>query len=150
MTTFTPPWGLGMCTPKPKRKPPTPESKVLKAVLHYLNLCRLGKVKRNNVGMVWTGGASGQGRPVRFGTPGEADVTVELSSSTRCIHVECKAPAGRLSTHQAAWLAAQAARGNICIVAHSAWEVCDALTRAGFAVPQLAAPKPVTAKRRIA
>jgi hypothetical protein len=133
-----------MCAPKRKRKPPTPESKVLKAVLQYLAACHLGTVHRNNVGMVWTGGHTGEGRPVRFGTPGQADVTVELKDSTRCIHVECKAPAGRLSAHQSAWLAAQAARGHVCIVARSAQDVCDALGKAGFTVPQL------TAKRRIA
>ena len=132
----------GMCAPKPKRKPPTQESKVLKEVIHYLALCRLGKIRRNNVGMVWTGGAQGQGRPVRFGTPGEADITVELATSTRCIHVECKAAGGRLSPHQSAWLAAQAARGNVCVVAYGAFDVYEALTRAGFTVPVLDAPRP--------
>ena len=132
----------GMCAPKPKRKPPTQESKVLKEVIHYLALCRLGKVKRNNVGMVWTGGSTGQGRPVRFGTPGEADVTVEITDSPMCIHVECKAAGGKLSDHQVAWLDAQRRRGHVCLVVYGAEDVFRGLTAAGFDVPALRPSRP--------
>ena len=129
------PWGLGLCAPK-KPKTKTPESLVLKAVLKYLALCRLGKVTRNNVGMVWTGGRTGAGRPVRFGTPGQADVTVSLTGDPRQIHVECKAGKGTLTDAQRAWGASEIARGNVYLVARSVMDVYTALTDAGFTVPR--------------
>ena len=134
----------GMCEPKTKRKGPTPEQVVQKAILKYLSLCRIGKVTRNNVGMVWTGGRPGAGRPVRFGTVGQADLTVEIPDSPMCIHIEVKAPGGKTTPAQDAWLAAQRKRGHICLVASSVDQVADALAAAGFDVP-----RPVGRKGRV-
>lgn len=116
-------------TPQAKRQ--TPESVVLKDVMAYLGLCNLGMVIRNNVGMVM----AGHRRPVRFGTPGQADVTVELNGDPRAIHIECKAKGGTLSPLQEAWLEAQRRRRNVCIVAFSVEDVFHGLTEAGFDVP---------------
>lgn len=116
-------------TPSAKRQ--TPESVVLRDVIQYLTLCNLGTVIRNSVGMVM----AGHRRPVRFGTPGQADVTVELYGEPRAVHVECKAEGGILSPHQEAWLEAQRRRGNVCIVAFNVQDVYQGLTDAGFKVP---------------
>lgn len=122
-------------TTRPRKKA-TPESLVLKDVLQYLNLCRIGKVIRNNVGQIQVPDSrGGKGRFIRFGVPGQADVTVEITDSPLCVHVECKAPGGKLSDHQAAWLDAQRKRGHVCIVAKSAMDVYEALAAAGFEVP---------------
>lgn len=131
--------------PAKKRKAPTPESLVLKAVMQYLNICKLGKVTRNNVGMVWTGASNGsKGRPVRFGTVGQSDVTVELSESPMCVYVEVKAGNGKPSPAQLDWLAYQRTRGHLAFVAWSVQDVYDALSKAGFD------NLPVPGKRRAA
>ena len=129
------PFGPGLCAPK-KTKTKTPESLVLKAVLAYLRVCRLGKVTRNNVGMIWTGGRPGSGRPVRFGTPGQADVSVALTGDPRMIHVECKAGKGTLTDAQRAWGASEIARGNLYLVARGVMDVYTVMSDAGLTVPR--------------
>ncbi|WP_291271869.1 hypothetical protein [Geothrix sp.] len=104
---------------------------MLKEVMAYLMACNLGTVIRNSVGMVM----AGHRRPVRFGTPGQADITVELHGDPRAVHVECKAQGGKLSDKQVAWLEDQRRRGNVCIVAFSVQDVYQGLTDAGFKVP---------------
>lgn len=140
-----------------RQKKSTPEGQVLQAVMEYLQLCRLGKVTRANVGVARMGEktsnhpwAKDTRRFVRFGTTGESDLRVELDGDPRVIFIETKAPnwkapnppkpGASVSTlkkyrhhrDQLSFLAAQNARGNIAFFARSVEEVFLALTMAGF------------------
>ncbi len=119
-------------------KSPTPEGVVSKAIVAYLALCRLGKVRRVNAGVAKVGNApthpwqKDTRYRVQLAEPGHSDLVVELERETRCIFIEVKAPKGKATDLQLAFLARQRTRGNVAFVAHSVLEVYEELTRAGF------------------
>lgn len=161
-----------------KRTGPTPEALASKAIQDYLKLCRLGKLKRNNVGQVRVGPAPTHPwqrdtrRLVRFGEVGEADLSVELTGSPRVIYIEVKHATWTAPTvpkvgsakstiekychhlDQVAFQTRQIARGNIAFFARSPLEVYHHLTDAGFRglpVPQESSkpiPRPLTAANK--
>jgi len=117
---------------------PTPEGVVSKDIVDYLTLCRLGKVRRVNAGVAKVGNApthpwqKDTRYRVQLAEPGHSDLVVELERETRCIFIEVKAPKGKATDLQLAFLARQRTRGNVAFVAHSVLEVYEELTKAGF------------------
>ncbi|MDR1785202.1 MAG: VRR-NUC domain-containing protein [Spirochaetaceae bacterium] len=99
----------------------TPEGRVKAAILRYLEAAGI---------WAWnspTGAAKIDGRWVRFGTPGSADIIGVLPGG-RFLAVECKRPkGGRLSCEQAAWLARVRRMGGVAFVARDTAEVAAAL-----------------------
>jgi hypothetical protein len=88
---------------------------MVELVLQKLLIARLNQlpgvwVWRQNTGMARAGG-----RMVRFGLPGQADIS-GLIRGTR-LEVECKSPTGRLTTEQRAFGDRVAKLGGIYIVA---------------------------------
>lgn len=126
-------------TPKPKRRGPTPEALVQRAIVQFLRACRLGTVRRVNVGVAWMGGSNHawgpKGRPVRFGELGHSDLVLELDGTTRCVFIECKAPGGRPTQLQLEFLERQRQRGHLAFVARSVQDVERELRAAGFELP---------------
>jgi len=139
------------------KKPQTPEGAAQSAIVDYLNLCKLGTVRRANVGMARMGEktsnhpwAKDTRRMVRFGEVGESDLRVELTGSPRVVFVEVKAPRWKAPAQpkagaavstvkkhrhyldQVEFQARQIARGNVAFFARSTKEVYDRLTDAGF------------------
>jgi hypothetical protein len=119
----------------------TPEGIVLKSILAYLKLCRLGTVRRVNVGQARMGNApihpwaKDTRRVVRFGEPGHSDLVLELNRDTRNVYIEVKSATGKPTALQLQFLARQRERGHIAFVARSIQDVHDALLDAGFPVP---------------
>lgn len=117
---------------------PTPEGRVQKAIIEYLQACRLGKVRRVNAGVAKVGDApthpwaKDTRRRVRLAEAGHSDLVVELDGSPRCIFIEVKAPGGKPTDLQLAFLNRQRCRGNVAFVASSVLQVYQELTRAGF------------------
>lgn len=112
-----------------KRKPPTPESMVLKAVMQFLRAKRIGHVMRVNTGAVWAG--EHRERLVRFGEVGHSDLVVELPDG-RNAYIEVKAPGGKPTDAQVAFLARQSARGCPAGVVHSVAELEQLLAAHGI------------------
>jgi hypothetical protein len=101
-------WEIQTAKLAKKKKPPTPEAAVLKAIVQVLNHWKVGHVIRVNTGMVRTG-EHGE-RFLRFGEVGHSDLLVELKDG-RNLYVEVKRPGGRLTEAQQAFLSRQIARG---------------------------------------
>ena len=107
----------------------TPESLVLDGCLHYLRV-RGVYHWRNSVGAVRL--ASGQF--VRFGGKvGSSDILAVLPPNGRILCIECKAPAGRLSSDQVAFLEHIRSLGGLAIVARSFQDIDEALRQEGYA-----------------
>lgn len=88
----------------------TPEGVILAACLDLLRL-RGWSHWRNN-----TGAARYGPRLVRFGIPGAADILAIVPGSGRFCAIECKAPGGRLTAAQRAFLDAVDAAGGVAVV----------------------------------
>lgn len=112
-----------------KKKPPTPESAVLKSIMQALKLWGIGHVIRVNTGMVRTG--EYQERFLRFGEVGHSDLLVELKDG-RNLYVEVKAPGGKLTEAQQAFLSRQLARGCPACCVDSVADLRAYLTQVGL------------------
>lgn len=112
-----------------KAKPPTPEQAVQKAVVQALRAWRVGHVIRVNTGAAWVG--EHQERLVRFGEVGHSDLLVELPDG-RNAYIEIKAPGGKATPAQEAFLARQIARGCPAGVIHSLTELEAFLAQHGL------------------
>lgn len=132
MPDFPPSWHRASRPKRPKRV--TPEGAVLKSVTAYLRLCRIGTVNRQQVGMARHGDHGERITP--YGELGASDLRVDLAGEPRSIFLELKAPKGRLSAHQQAYLDRQAERGHFTAVCRSVDEVYQHLTAWGFKVPR--------------
>jgi len=97
----------------------TPESKVLKDCIAYLNAIG-AKVIRNNTGR--RGGVS-------YGQVGSSDIIACLKGG-RFLAVECKAKGGKLSDDQERFLAEVSRLGGISCVAYRIDDVIDAIVKA--------------------
>ena len=135
---------------------PTPEGIVQRAIIEYLTASRIGKVRRVNAGVAKVGNApthpwqKDTRYRIQLAEPGHSDLVVELNNDPRNIFIEVKAPKGKATDLQLAFLARQRTRGNIAFVAYSVREVFEHLTQAGFQglpVPQ-EARKPLPTTRR--
>lgn len=117
---------------------PTPEGRVQKAIVEYLTACRLGKVRRVNAGVAKVGAppthpwAKDTRYRIQLAEPGHSDLVVELANDPRSIYIEVKAPGGKATELQLAFLNRQRTRGNWGFVASSVCEVYAELTRLGF------------------
>ena len=80
------------------------------------------RVWRNNTGQMPTP----DGRVIRFGLPGSADILGILKPHGRFLAIECKTEIGRQSEHQKAFQAMIESHGGLYILARS---VNDVLTR---------------------
>lgn len=99
----------GMCAIPKKRKGPTAEAKLQKALIEYLKLLPwVARVNRHNVGQAMMGAdpkTGYRGRPVYFSERGHSDLSVEIKGDTRVVWIETKAPGARPSgkAQQAHW-----------------------------------------------
>ncbi|MDR0759924.1 MAG: VRR-NUC domain-containing protein [Treponema sp.] len=103
----------------------TPENAVIKECLEYLNLKGIF-AWRNQTGAL----ASSDGkRFIRFGKVGSADI-IGILPGGRFIAVECKAPNGRLSDYQLAFLTDVEHMGGVAVIARSSEDIEKALKKA--------------------
>ena len=109
----------------------TPEGHIKAAILRYFE--RRGILAWNNpTGRV----RIASDRWVSFGMKGSADI-VGCLPDWRFLAVECKAPKGRLTHEQAAFLERIQGLGGVTIVARSFMELDEALRKAGYAAEDM-------------
>jgi hypothetical protein len=99
------------------------ESQILHAIIVYIAELKIGKVIRNQVG----GYKGSNGKYIRYGTPGESDLTVELDNSTINLYLEVKSAKGKPTQKQIDFLERQKNRGNRTAIVHSVKEVEEKL-----------------------
>ena len=100
----------------------TPEGQVLAQILDYLKARGVFAFRQNTGAGKLTDGARHTSRFVRFGFPGCADILGCLDDG-RFLAIECKAPTGRITQEQAAFLDDIRRRGGKAFVARSAEDV---------------------------
>lgn len=109
------------------------ESDVLSTVIRFMRIHpAIDWAQRMNVGAFKVGATAGQQRYIRFGFPGCSDIIGQLQDG-RMIAVECKAPKGRLTPEQTAFLRRVGCKG-VAIVARELQDVrrvLDALLTSG-------------------
>jgi hypothetical protein len=114
----------------PKLKP---EALIQRTILAWLRANGL-HAQRVNAGQIWVGKSphpwGPKGRPVHLAETGHSDLTVELPDG-RTAYLEVKAPRGRVTAAQEAFLARQAARGCPAGVVRSIGDVQALLDAAG-------------------
>jgi hypothetical protein len=105
-----------------------PEASLQRLVLARLNELPGVRAWRSNAGGARDGAS---GRVLKFGTPGQADLTGLLGPSGRRLEVELKAERGRQTPEQKLWQAEIERYGGLYILARSLAEaivpVCQAL-----------------------
>lgn len=104
------------------------ETQILRAILDALALDRRVIVWRQNTGAL----REDSGRVVRFGRPGQADITGMIVGSGRRIELEVKRPGQRNSFRQAVFGVEVEEAGGLYAVIHSVEEaraVIDAACR---------------------
>ena len=101
---------------------PVKETAIVKLILDVLSLKYKGRLKlwRNNTGATKTEG----GGFMKFGAVGSPDLLGILAPTGRLVGLEVKAPKGKVSEHQEAWLKEAAAFGALVGVVHSVDEAC--------------------------
>ena len=116
--------------PPPPRRNARLESAALAEVLMALeHHPAVAWARRQNTGAIKVGD-----RFVRFGWRGCSDILGQLKDG-RLLAVECKAPAGRLTTEQAAFLDLVRRHGGIAFAARNCRDVREALAEMGTAPP---------------
>lgn len=144
------PFGLGVVIDgrSKKRKGPTPENRLQKALIEYLKLLPwVQKVNRHNVGMSWFGATQhSKGRPVYFAERGHSDLSVEIKGDPRIVWIETKAPGARPSgakqrahwDEQEAFLARKRASGHLGFFCSAGEILRTELRKAGLPAPSIA------------
>lgn len=79
-----------------------------------------------------TGAATLNGRLVRFGTPGAADIQGIIRPTGRFLAIECKSTTGAARENQKKWRKMVEDHGGLYILARSVEEVDAALAREGI------------------
>lgn len=105
----------------------TPESKVVHAILKSWGAHPRLRIWRVNTGM-----AQLKGQWVRFGVPGQADISGVVGPTGIRLEIECKAPKGRQSDEQKAWQAMIEKFGGLYVLARSVEDVDRALAAIGI------------------
>lgn len=144
------PFGIGVVLDgKTKRKGPTPEAKMQKALIEYLKLLPwVAKINRHNVGQAWMGAnpkTGYRGRPVRFCERGHSDLSIEVTGSPIVVWIETKAPGARPSGkaqqdhwhEQEAFLIRKRSSGHLAFFCSAGEILRGELTRAGLAAPSV-------------
>lgn len=105
-------------------KQPTTEGGIQRQIM--LALSAAGhRVLRANVGLFF----SKDGRPVRIGVPGEADLHGHRAPDGRAFYLECKRPGEKPTAEQLRFLAAMAATGALTAVVRSVDEALAVLAQ---------------------
>ena len=145
------PFGIGVVVDgkSKKRKKPTAENQLQKALIEYLKILPwVLRVNRHNVGQAWMGGNLQQGyrgRPVYFSERGHSDLSVEIKGDPRIIWIETKAPGARPSSakqkahwdDQEAFLARKRASGHIGFFCSSGEILRTEIQQAGLPAPSV-------------
>lgn len=103
------------------------ESSLLYAVLSAWGAHPRLRLWRQNIGA-----ATFNGRLVRFGTPGAADIQGILRPAGRFIAIECKSATGAARENQEKWRAMVESHGGLYILARSLADVDAALAKEGI------------------
>jgi hypothetical protein len=103
------------------------ESSLLYAVLNAWGAHPRLRLWRQN-----TGAATLNGRLVRFGTPGAADVQGIIRPTGRFLAIETKAPGKKQSEEQVKWQRMVEEHGGLYVLARSLEEVDEALAKEGI------------------
>ena len=99
------------------------EAEIQREILVAIGALPELRIKRCNVGLFYTR----DGRPVRNGTPGEADLQGVLGPTGRYFALEVKSPTGRQSRAQRIWEREYTKLGAFYRVVRSAAEALAAL-----------------------
>jgi VRR-NUC domain len=115
---------------RPRYVETSKEADVLAGCLEYLSLRNIPHWRANS-GAAHLQHRDGTSRFVRFGVRGQSDILGILpgSGGGKLLAVECKAPRGRLSPDQAAFLEMVNGAGGLGIVVRSVEELAAALKR---------------------
>ena len=105
------------------------EHETQNAIMRYLATCDLVFWRQN------TGVATFHGRTVRFGVPGQADISGIMPDGKR-LEIEVKTAKGRQSTAQKNYAAMIARNNGVYILARSAGDVFAGLEYRGYGVPK--------------
>jgi len=110
------------------------ERDVLAECIQVLGYFRNVHFWRSNAGVAWLPSPKDRRgiRPVRFGVPGQADITGILAPSGRRIEIECKSDTGRQSVDQRNFEEMIREAGGIYLLVRSGQELVEALTREGI------------------
>lgn len=79
-----------------------------------------------------TGAATLNGRLVRFGTPGAADIQGVLRPAGRFLAIECKSATGKQREQQVKWQRMVEDHGGLYVIARSVADVDEALAKEGI------------------
>ena len=104
------------------------ESILLRAILQEYGSRPGIRLWRNNTGAA----RSRTGQVVRFGVPGQADITGVLAPYGRRIEIECKSATGRQSEKQRRFQAMIEKHGGVYVLARETEDVERALADAGW------------------
>jgi hypothetical protein len=103
-----------------------PEAVIQRLVLAHVNTIPGVWVHRVNVGK-----AQMNGRWVKFGEPGQADISGLMGAGGRRLEIECKKRTGKQTPDQRKWQKIIEAHGGLYIIARSLYDamvpVCRAL-----------------------
>ncbi|MEN6532946.1 MAG: VRR-NUC domain-containing protein [Bryobacteraceae bacterium] len=100
----------------------TPEHNIQNAILRAYGSDPRLRLWRANAGV-----ASFHGRTVRFGVPGQADLTGIISHTGQRLEIEVKTETGKQSPDQRNYQAMIVRMGGLYILARSVQDVTDAL-----------------------
>lgn len=100
------------------------EHQIQNAILRYLSQCDRLRAWRQNTGV-----AKYRDRTVRFGVPGQADISGLVFPSGRRLEIEVKTKTGRQSKPQIAYAEMTRAMGGLYILARCVEDVYNALKR---------------------
>lgn len=107
------------------------EREIQNAILREFGTRRGLRIWRANCGVAWIGN-----RVVRFGVPGQADLTGILPDGRR-LEIEAKSPDGRQTEDQRNYHRMIERFGGVYVLARSAEDVTRALKQAGYEVDEL-------------
>lgn len=102
------------------------ESSLLYAVLSAWGAHPRLRLWRQN-----TGAATLNGRLVRFGTPGAADIQGIIRPTGRFLAIECKSAAGKQREEQVKWQRMVEEHGGLYVLARGVEDVDEALAAIG-------------------
>jgi hypothetical protein len=101
------------------------ESDLVQAILLTFGARPDCRIWRANTGAM----RDASGRVIRFGVPGQADISGLLAPTGQRLEIECKSRTGRQSPEQVAWQAMIERHGGIYILARSLDDVRAVLDR---------------------
>lgn len=119
------------------RKPPQREAFLVQAVLERWGAHPTLRIWRQNTGVGWFKDGKPARKtdpgayPVKFGVPGQGDISGILLPNGRRLEIECKTERGRQSAEQITYQAVIERFGGLYVVARSVEDIDRALAVAG-------------------